>query len=154
MAKIFNIRWIILVIVIFTILNALAFIALGIYTSIEGYLGIIQGGVHTDLHPGLLILEALDIFLVALVFLIFAMGISVLFLPENSEKIRANLPEWVNVKSFSDLKLLLWEAVLTTLIIYFVSDIVKKDGVYNWEMLILPGSILMLSLCVFILRKH
>ena len=154
LSRILQTRWIILIIVLFTILNAVAFMVIGIYSSVEGYIGIIKGHVHTDVHPGLYILEALDIFLVALVFLIFAMGIATLFLPDQSEETKSKIPSWLVINNFSELKLLLWEAVLTTLIVYFVSDIVRKEGNYSWEILMLPASILILSLCVYIIRKH
>ena len=75
-----------------------------------------QGEIHTESHPGLSILESLDVFLVALVFLIFALGIAKLFLPEPSEKGGLRLPNWMQIQNFTQLKLLLWEAVLTTLV--------------------------------------
>jgi uncharacterized membrane protein YqhA len=150
--RIFQIRWIILIVVIFTVLNAVAFLFTGISSSIEGYIDIVSVD-NTNLNPGLVILDALDDFLTALVFIIFAMGIAVLFLPKKREVLKEKLPEWLNINTFTDLKLLLWEAVLTTLVVYFVNSVVKRDGDYSWEMLILPGSILMLSLCIYILRK-
>lgn len=150
--RIFQIRWIILIIVIFTLLNAIAFLFIGISSSLEGYFAIISGD-DTNLNPGLVILDALDDFLTALVFIIFAMGIAILFLPKKQDALKNKLPEWLSINSFTDLKLLLWEAVLTTLVVYFVNSVVKRDGDYSWEMLILPGSILMLSFCIYILRK-
>jgi uncharacterized membrane protein YqhA len=154
LTRLFQVKWIVFIIVLFTILNAIAFMAIGVYSSIEGYIGIIEGNVHSEEHPGLFILEALDIFLAALVFLIFAMGIAILFLTPNTENKRFNLPKWLEVKNFSDLKLLLWEAILTTLVVYFVSDIIKRDGNYTWDIILIPASILLLTVCLLILRRH
>ena len=153
-ARIFQTKYLILLIVFFTLINALAFVGMGIILSFEGIAGIVQGQLHTDHHPGLKILESLDVFLVALVFLIFALGIARLFLPIEDEEKSPKLPEWLNIKTFTDLKMLLWETVLTTLVVYFVSDVVKHEGHYTWEMLILPGSILFLSLSIFIVKKN
>ncbi|NNF35786.1 MAG: YqhA family protein [Saprospiraceae bacterium] len=151
--RIFQIRWIILIVVIFTVLNAIAFLFIGVASSVEGYIAIFSGDGGQELNPGLTILDALDDFLTALVFIIFAMGIAILFLPKKQEVLKDKLPEWLSITNFTDLKLLLWEAVLTTLVVYFVNSVVKRDGNYSWEMLILPGSILMLSLCIYILKK-
>ena len=113
-----------------------------------------KGEWHTESHPGLSILESLDVFLVALVFLLFAIGIAKLFIPDTAENLNIKIPEWLDIKNFTELKLLLWEAVLTTLVVYFISDVVKQEGHYSWELMIIPASIILLSLSVFILRKH
>jgi len=132
-----------------------AFCAIGIYLSVDGILGIFRGEIHTDTHPGLMLLESLDVFLVAIVFFIFAIGIAVLFLakPKEDGSSTLQLPKWLNINNFTDLKLLLWEAVLTTLVVYFVSDIIKKDGHYDWTILLLPGAILLLTVSTFLLKK-
>ena len=147
-------RFLVIIIVIFTIINAVVFVGLGIYSSIDGIIGIFNGEVHTDAHPGIKILESLDIFLVALVFLIFAMGIARLFLTDSVSQTKMPVPEWLNLQNFTDLKLLLWEAVLTTLVVYFISDVVKRDGHYTWELLVLPGSIALLAISIYIIRKE
>ena len=152
--RILQVRFLILLIVVFTIINAIVFILLGIFISVDGIIGLLQGQMHTEEHPGLKILESLDIFLVALVFLIFAFGIAKLFISDGNEKPGIKIPAWLDVHNFTELKLLLWEAVLTTLVVFFVSDVVKSEGHYSWELFIIPGSIIMLSLSIFILRKH
>ena len=152
--RIFQTRFLVLAIVLFTIINAIAFVVMGVILSVEGITGMFKGEMHTEAHPGLKILESLDVFLIALVFLIFAMGIATLFLDKPGSEQRFKLPSWLNISNFTELKLLLWEAVLTTLVVYFVSAVVKADGDYQWELLIIPGSIVLLSLAVFVLRKE
>lgn len=152
--KIFQTRFLVLAIILFTIINAVVFVAMGIYTSVEGIIGFVKGELNSVSRPGLKILESLDIFLVALVFLIFAMGIGKLFLAFDQEDQKFKLPKWLDINSFTELKLLLWEAVLTTLVVYFVSDVVKQEGSYTWELLVLPASILLLSISIFILKKE
>ena len=141
------------IIVIFTALNAVAFIAMGILESIHGLKGIFIEKDHPDERPGLIILESLDVFLVALVFLIFAIGITMLFLPKSADQLRENLPNWMNIKSFIELKLILWEAILTALIVFFVTEVYQDEAHLSWDILLIPGSILILSLSIFVLRK-
>ena len=50
---IFQTRFLVWAIVIFTIINAIVFLLMGIYLSYEGILGFIEGKVHTEEHPGL-----------------------------------------------------------------------------------------------------
>ena len=147
-------RFLIFVIVAFTLINALAFVGMGIFLSIEGIVGIFKGKMHTEVHPGLQILESLDVFLVALVFFIFAIGIAKLFLWNDKEDQPLHLPSWLNISNFTELKLLLWEAVLTSLVVYFVSDVVRRDGHYTWELLILPASILLLAASILFIKKE
>ena len=147
------VRIITIVIVIFTVINALAFIGVGIYTSIDGITGIFRGELHTDAHPGIKILESLDIFLVALVFLIFAVGIYKLFSPSAEKNVDGIIPKWLDIHDFSGLKMILWETILTTLIVLFVSDVIKKEGNMEWTLLIIPASILLLALSMFMLNK-
>jgi uncharacterized membrane protein YqhA len=148
-------QYLIRVIIFFTAINSLALMAMGILESYHGVIGIFSGKMHTTERPALMILESLDIFLIALVFLVFAIGITMLFLPKSAEKIRDHIPQWMNITDFMELKLILWEAILTALIVFFVSEVFiqAEEGHYTWEILFIPGAILMLSLSIFILRK-
>ena len=147
-------RLLVYIIIFFTILNSIVFVGIGIYFTVEGVLGMIQGDLNSDAHPGILILESLDVFLIALVFLIFAIGIAELFLPKGEKERFLKVPTWLDVKNFTELKLVLWEAVLTTLVVFFVSALIKQEDHYGWELLIIPISIILLSLSIFIIKKH
>lgn len=144
-----------LIIVFFTTINSLAFIAAGVIVSYKGFKGILTGKIHTDEHPGILILESLDMFLVALVFMVFAIGITMLFLPKSGDKLREHVPQWMNISNFMELKLILWEAILTALIVFFVSAVFRQaeGGHFNKEIMFIPVAILILSLSIFVLRK-
>jgi uncharacterized membrane protein YqhA len=148
-------QYLTLVIVLFTTINSLAFIAVGVIESFHGFKGILTGKMHTDERPGLMILESLDMFLIALVFIVFSIGIIMLFLPNTGDKIRGHVPKWMNIHTFMELKLILWEAILTALIVFFVGDVVKQadEGHFRWEMLLIPCAILILSISIFVLRK-
>lgn len=127
-SRILHSRFLVFIIVIFTVVNAVAFVVLGVLLSIEGIQEIFHRG-EGHIHPELLLLESLDVFLVALVFLIFAMGIYVLFLrrKQDGEK-EVSLPSWLEIEDITELKILLWETVLVSLVVYFIGSVIKKDG--------------------------
>ena len=100
------------------------------------------------------LLQAVDLFLVAIVMFVFALGLLVLF--DDKDEIPLKLPEWLKVKNFMQLKVVLWEAILTTLVVSYLAGLVqaKMNGeIINTTSLILPGGILLISLSLFFLKK-
>lgn len=102
------------------------------------------------------LLSVIDLFLIAVVFFVLALGISLLF-SDPDKGFPLNLPEWLRVKNFMQLKVILWEAILTTLVIAFLTGIAGKK--INGEpvmidSLIIPGGILMLALSLYFLKKE
>lgn len=73
-------RIIILTIYVFTFLNALMFVGISVYPSVHAYILIFQSEI--DDRPGIHWAEALDGFIPAVVFIIFAIGIGKLFVPD------------------------------------------------------------------------
>ena len=134
-------------------MNALLFIGIGAYFSIHGAIGIFAGELHSETHPGLQLLESLDMFLIALVFLIFALGITKLFHPGFGEKGNNMIPEWLKIKDFTGLKLILWETILISLVVLFVNEVVKADGHFEWTILLIPGAIFLLAVSLLLLKK-
>jgi len=135
-------RIIILIICVFTFFNALVFVGLSVYRSIHAYISIYHGNVEE--RPGLHLVESLDGFLIAIVFLIFSIGFGKLFIPDM--KILENIQlSWLNPKSFSDLKQVLWEAILTTLVVLFSIEIVQDINHLGWNHLIIPGSVVLIA---------
>jgi uncharacterized membrane protein YqhA len=100
------------------------------------------------------LLQSVDLFLMAVVFFVFSIGILILFNTHGDEDL--NLPEWLRIKNFTQLKVILWEAILTTLMISYIAGLVQKrlDGEQpSTVMLILPGSILLLAISLFLMKK-
>jgi uncharacterized membrane protein YqhA len=87
-----------------------------------------------------------------IVFMIFAIGIIRLFGIYNDEK--HELPSWLNINNFKELKVLLWETILVTLVVFTLTSIATDRSGLHWEMLILPGVVLILSLSLYLMRKH
>ncbi|HUH28935.1 YqhA family protein [Gelidibacter sp.] len=143
-------RFAIAVICIFTFLNALVFVGISVYHSIHGYTIILSGNMAE--RPGVHLAEALDTFLLATVFIIFAIGIGKLFVPDNKLLKKIQL-SWLNPKSFSDLKGLLWEAVLTTLVVLFATSLVHEINNLRLELLILPAAILLIAIALRMMKS-
>ena len=141
--------------IIFSQIIALIFIGIGIYYSSMGTLGIFSGEMGTESTPALKLLHALDMFLFGFLFIIFSLGFSQLFLPKSklSTVLDGITPSWLHVKNFTELKLILWETRLTTILVMFIEDLYKSGGHYNWEMALIPVSIFLISLSIFFIRK-
>ncbi len=133
------------------LLNVLAFIGIGIYRCVTAYISIYNHGL--DEHPGARLAEAFDSFLIALFFIVFSVGISRLFLPGKNFLNNYELP-WLEIQNFSELKLILWELLLTTLLVFFVTKIPETEHLLRWELLIFPGVILLLAASYRLLKKH
>jgi len=138
------------VIIAVVILNCIFYIAIALMKTAEAYMMIVEGRLHD--RPGAIIAESVDSFLIAIFFIIFAIGISKLFLPPTNILNRINLP-WLKVESFSALKLVMWETLLTTLLVYYVIKAVASGEEPQWTTLVLPGGILMLAVAYFLMKK-
>ena len=159
---------------IFGIKNILKFSAgiiaffMGILTVCVVILGAIQGSKailkllkflktgDKNLHAGIEILDTLDVFLVAIVFLIFTVGIVQLFIKHDNDDYLAAVPDWLIINNLSDLKFLLMQTIIATLFIYCISMLAEADEHATLEWLVVPGVILMLSisLAVLMLAEH
>lgn len=103
----------------------------------------------------LAIMKSVDLLLRAIVLYIFSLGLVVLF-DTREEGMRLKLPQWLQVKNFMELKIVLWEAILTTMVISFLSRTAEKaqsGEELTLNTLIIPGSILFISLSLFFLKK-
>ena len=135
-------RFIIILTYIFTLLNAVVFVAISVYRSVHAYVIVFQGKIEE--RPGVHLAEALDGFLLAFVFIIFAIGFGKLFLPDH-RLLRSIQITWLQPKNFSDLKHILWEAVLTTLVVIFAISIVQNIDSLQWSQLVIPASIALIA---------
>jgi len=119
----------------------------------------LQGGVflheawHTIMTEGdavqkqvtVPVLEAVDSFLFGIVLVIFAYGIAIGFVFTLPEGYGGRLPPWMKVGGVGQLKATLAEVVIVVLIVIFARVVVEAQGKFEWSMLVLPASILMIS---------
>ena len=148
--SIMNVRYVFLIAVIFTFINSIFFIVGGAVECIKGYQIFLEHGMSEEHRPGMHLLKGLELFLVSMVFMIFAFAILKLFIAyrETDE----HLPGWLKIHSFKELKLLLWETIIVTLVVFCLTKLASIEAI-TWNSLILPGVILMLTGGLFLMKK-
>jgi uncharacterized membrane protein YqhA len=156
MKNIYNgVKIIIGTIALFLFASGFALTAVGIYEFASTFSYLFDGSEHTAGLMAMGLLHAVDVFLVAIVLLVMSIGMWVLF-SDPGEPLPVKIPEWLRVKSFIQLKVLLWEAVLTTLVVSFLATLFYKkmhgDSIVVTD-LILPGAILLIAISLFFLKK-
>lgn len=147
MSRVFKIAITVISLVMFA--NFLFTAGVGVYRAFHGYFTLYTDGA--DAKPGLEILESLDLFLVALVFLILSLGFMKLFYPEFKWFSQISLP-WLQVEDFVQLKHLTWNAMLLTLLIIFGAQVLRANGQLDWSILIIPISVLLFSFAAKLLK--
>ena len=109
--------------------------------------------LHALFMPHLL--KGVDMFLMAIVFFVLSIGILVLFNNEETLSVLP-IPDWLRVKNFVQLKIILWEAILTTLVISSLASLVEKKS-YNiqidLEAFIVPGIILLIAISLHFMKR-
>ena len=151
---ILKLRWLAVVIALFSALDAVAFIAIGIVRGLAGYQLILQGPPWDgDRAPGIHLAKSVDAFLIAMVFFVFSIGVLALFMATKGSSSLETVPEWMRVRNLSELKFLIWEAILAALVIASVEGFAVSGHEVTWEALILPLGILILALGLFLARR-
>lgn len=147
--KFLRLRYVYMVAVIVTFVNAIFFLIAGVEDAIHGYQEVFKAEEHG--RPGIHFVESLDAFMISLVFLIFSLGIMRIFTHYHTED--SKLPTWLRINSFLELKVLLWETILVTLVILTVSVLITNIHDLKWELLVLPAVTLILSVSLYLMKK-
>jgi uncharacterized membrane protein YqhA len=149
--KLLRIRYIVVLAVVIMFINAIFLILGGSIISIMGYIEFIRNGFipSETYEPGLYIMKGLDGFMLAIIFIIFGLGISRLFLFNSVAD--EQIPSWLRFHDMKGLKVLLWETILVTLVIYCLQVLLAYKKL-SPELLIIPGAILLLALALFFVR--
>ena len=94
------------------------------------------------------LIQAVDAFLIGLVFMIFSGGIYYLYV-RHIDVTDPEITSWIKVNNIGQLKNILAELVIIILFVKFLEGGLKTGiAEYKWEMLVLPASILMLALAL------
>jgi uncharacterized membrane protein YqhA len=129
---------------------------LGVYDFVMVFVHLAEGGGHTTALMAIGLLHAVDAFLVAIVFFVMALGLFVLFYDRDAA-LPVSLPEWLRVKNFTQLKIILWEAILTTLVVSWLASLVETKiggGTYDLPSLIVPAGVFLIALSLFFLKTR
>ncbi|MFO7256772.1 MAG: YqhA family protein [Bacteroidota bacterium] len=101
------------------------------------------------------ILKAVDLFLIGVVIFMFSLGLLILF-RRKSAPLPDELPDWLRVKDFLHLKIVLWEAILTALVVSYLAGLAElkfRELPITYAALIVPGGILLLAVSLYFLKK-
>jgi len=147
-----RIRYLAVLVAFVFVIHALGFLALGVYRSLEAYRPLLGLGPH-EAHPGRHIAESVDALLFSLVLIVLAIGTTSLFLFVPGQGQTSTLPDWMRIKSLTELKLLLWEAILAMLVVAAAAGIISDLPNLEWRHLVMPGAILILSVSYFLLKR-
>lgn len=145
-----RLRFISLIAVFASGLGSILMFIIGAIKTARAYMAYFGGiGYQPDVSAKQTIvymIQALDVFLIGLVLMIFAGAIYSLFIrPEESGSIPSK--SWVKIKSITELKKILIELVIVILFVKTLEGALGVEaGGYVWEHLVLPTAILMLAL--------
>ena len=147
-----RIRYLAAVVALVFALHSAGFLALALLRGYHAYSILLRiDGGSGEGRPGIHIAESVDALLFSLVLLVLALGTSSLFLAGEDDQRR--LPEWMRIKSLTGLKLLLWEAILATLVVTAATALIAALPDLTWTHLILPTAVLILSVSYFLLKR-
>jgi uncharacterized membrane protein YqhA len=149
-----KVRYLAVVVVILALAHSVIFLFMGARISVATYWHILGSAEVGLSNPGVELLHSLDLFLVSLVLMILALGVAKLFLLPPTAHPSAHLPDWLHIETFSDLKFILWETILTTLLIAALPVLVAgMEEDLDWTALVIPAAILLLAFSLYCMRK-
>ena len=149
--SVFKFRYFALIIsllIMFTGLLAIVIGSIRLFKSIGGLLGFDSEYER----PGIHLIEAVDIYLFSLVILVLGGGIFKLFV--GNEETFKESAVFSKLKTFMDLKVLLWETLLLTLTVWCTLSFFGHADGLSYEQLILPISILLLAIALKLIKSE
>jgi len=154
-----RLRFLSLIAVFFSFLGSCLAMLVGALKAFEAYRVFLIGPAlpgapdHLDRSDGALFLmvQSIDAFLIAQVFLVFAAGIYSLFVAELPRSARL---DWLHVRSIEHLKKVLVEVVIVVLIVSSVGVVVYQEQALTYEVLYLPASVALLALSLRLIGWH
>jgi len=146
---VFTLKYFALIISLMIMLSGFIAIVVGSMRLFEGVMQII--GLHEgDNKPGIHLIEAVDTYLFSLVILVLGGGIFKLFV--GNENTFKGSVVFSKIKTFMDLKVLLWETLLLTLTVWCALGFFAHPKDLQYEQLILPVTIVLLALALKLMK--
>jgi len=154
MRLLLQLRWLAVVIALFSALHAVAMLVVGISRGLQAY-GLILAGPPWDgeHRPGYMLAESIDAFLIAMVFIVFSIGTTTIFLTREGDRVLESIPKWMRVHDLVELKFLIWEAILAALVVASVGALIADGRNPSWITLVIPAAVLVLALGLFLTRR-
>jgi len=134
------------------IINGIGVIGIGIYSLIKTWFQIFTIGIGTEQHVGANIFKSVDVILIGIVFFIFGNSLKSLIKKRRVDTKNDSIADIFDIEGFVHQKHFLWQALATTLLFMFVTQIFKAES-YNWELLIIPISLVFVTASMFFIQK-
>jgi uncharacterized membrane protein YqhA len=152
-----TLKSIVILIALLVFLSGVVLTVLAIYDFVASFSLIWEKDKHqVVVSIAVAMLRAVDLFLIAIVFYVFSIGLMVLFHSRPDGSLPVILPKWLRVENFMELKVILWEAILTTLVVTFLATLAEtkmQGGEINEKELIVPVSVLLFAISLYFLKK-
>jgi uncharacterized membrane protein YqhA len=150
--SLFKLKYFALIISLLIFLSGLAAIVVGSLRLFHGLKGVIYFIKDSATQPGIHIIEAIDTLLFAVVILVLGGGIFKLFVGDENTFKESTV--FSKIKTFKDLKILLWETLLLTLTVWCSLSFFAHPDDLRYEQLILPATIILLALALRLMRDN
>jgi hypothetical protein len=147
--SLFKLKYFALIISFLIIFSGLIAVVIGSLRLFDGLTGV-MGLFNGEGHPGVHIIEAVDTLLFSLVIFVLGGGIFKLFVG-NEDTFNESIV-FSKIKTFKDLKILLWETLLLTLTVWCSLGFFAQPNDLNYEQLILPVSIVLLAVALKLMK--
>ena len=154
-----SVRFASLIAVICSLAGSVLMFFIGAVKTVKAFVVIVtdpyQAGVENRLATADLatkfLIKSIDAFLIGMVLLIFGFGVYNLFI----KKLNTEVPEvmdWVSIPSIGHLKNKLAEIIVVILFVKFLEVVLLSLNKLEWELLVLPASILLLAVSLKFLK--
>ncbi len=163
MKTVFSARYLSLIAVVFSVLGAVLMFVIGAVTSMDAVVTYFGGhedeAFSTDAALGATIelVSSLDQFLLGLVLLVFAFGVYSLWGVANTEawdeqRSKLHAPDWLDIKSVTDLKVKLIEVIAVLLAVLFLKGVLANPEVI-WADLVTPLAVVLFAGTIWLIRR-
>ena len=109
-------------------------------------------GIGTEQHVGANIFKSVDIILIGIVFFIFGNSLKSLIKKRRVDTKNDSVADIFDIEGFLHQKHFLWQALATTLLFVFVTQVFKSES-YTWELLIIPISLVFVTISTYLIQK-
>ena len=134
------------------IINGVGVMGLGVYSLIKTWFQIFTIGINTQQHVGANIFKSVDIILIGIVFFIFGNSLKSLIKKRQVNTKTDSIADIFDMDGFLHQKHFLWQALATTLLFVFVTQVFKLDS-FSWELLIIPISLVLVTASLYFIQK-
>ncbi len=134
------------------IINGIGVMVIGIYSLVETWFQIFTIGLNSEQHVGANIFKSVDVILIGIVFFIFGNSLKSLIKKRRVDTKNDSVADIFDIEGFLHQKHFLWQALATTLLFVFVTQVFKSES-YTWELLVIPISLVFVTVSMYFMQK-